>query len=265
MAIDYSGGLSEDREYVFAEQPSDPEMRESVNTWVWDEGTDYGMPRIGVEAVADQWETHDIQFNLAFANGRILNMFGSGKVHDPLGADGKARILGAGPIEFELVKPFEHWKAHIQGDASVTSIEAQIGGAQPGSGTGEVVPVELEYDIRSAAPPWESGSLLELAGRVLATQEEGDLMGGPRFEQLFRTTGTLRVGGDEYSLNGGGLRIRRAGVRRLAAFRGHVWQSTVFPSGRAFGLCLYPPRTTARTRSTRASCSKATASSSPRG
>ena len=67
MAIDFTGGLSEDREYVFAEQPSDPEMRESVNTWVWDDGTDFGMPRIGVEAVADQWETHDIQFNLAFA------------------------------------------------------------------------------------------------------------------------------------------------------------------------------------------------------
>src|SRR6476661_5719543 len=201
MAIDYSGGLSEDREFVFAEQPSDPEMRESVNTWVWDEGTEYGMPRIGVEAVADQWETHDIQCNLAFADGRVLNMFGSGKVHPPLGADGKPRILGAGPIEFELV-----------------------------------------YDIRSAAPPWESGSLLEVAGRVLATQEEGDLMGGPRFEQLFRTTGTLRVGDDEYPLNGGGLRIRRAGIRRLATFRGHVWQSTVFPSGRAFGLCLYPPR-----------------------
>ena len=242
MAIDFTGGLSEDREYVFAEQPSDPEMRESVNTWVWDQGTEFGMPRIGVEAVADQWETHDIQFNLAFANGRVLNMFGGGKVHPPLGTDGKPRILGAGPIEFELVKPFEHWKARIQGDASVTSIEAQIGGAQPGSGTGETVPIELEYDIRSAAPPWESGSLLEVAGRVLATQEEGDLMGGPRFEQLFRATGTLRVGNDEYPLNGGGLRIRRAGVRRLAAFRGHVWQSTVFPSGRAFGLCLYPPR-----------------------
>jgi hypothetical protein len=67
-------------------------------------------------------------------------------------------------------------------------------------------------------------------------------MGGPRFEQLFRTTGTLRVGDTEYPLHGGGLRIRRAGVRRLATFRGHVWQSTVFPSGRAFGLCLYPPR-----------------------
>jgi hypothetical protein len=243
MAIDFTGGLTDDREYVFAEQPSDPEMRESVNTWVWDQGTEFGMPRIGVEAVADQWDTHDIQFNLAFADGRVLNMFGAGKVHPPLGVDGKARILGAGPIEFELVKPFEHWKAHIAGDATVTSIDAQIAGAPPGSGTGERVPVELEYDIRSAAPPWESGSLLEEAGRVLATQEEGDLMGGPRFEQLFRTTGTLRVGDVEYALDGGGLRIRRAGIRRLATFRGHVWQSTVFPSGRAFGVCLYPPRT----------------------
>ena len=54
MAIDFTGGLSDDREYVFAEQPSDPEMRESVNTWVWDAGTDYGMPRIGVEGVEDR-------------------------------------------------------------------------------------------------------------------------------------------------------------------------------------------------------------------
>ena len=123
-----------------------------------------------------------------------------------------------------------------------------------------MVPIELEYDIRSAAPPWESGSLLEVAGRVLATQEEGDLMGGPRFEQLFRATGTLRVGDDEYPLHGGGLRIRRAGIRRLAAFRGHVWQSTVFPSGRAFGCASTHRATTARPPSTRASCSRATAS-----
>src|SRR6476620_447521 len=241
MAIDYTGGLADDREYVFATQPDNPEMRESVNTWIWDQGTEFGMPRIGVEAVADQWDTHDIQMNLAFADGRVLNMYGPAKVHDPIGADGKPRVLGAGPLAFELIEPFVHWRLRVDGMAVKTSSQAQIDGWMPGSG-GDEVPVELEVDIRSAAPPWESGSLLELAGRVLATQEEGDLMGGPRFEQLFRATGTLRVGDDEYSLNGGGLRIRRAGVRRLAAFRGHVWQSTVFPSGRAFGLCLYPPR-----------------------
>jgi hypothetical protein len=67
-------------------------------------------------------------------------------------------------------------------------------------------------------------------------------MGGPRYEQLFRMTGRLRVGDDERSLRGGGLRIRRQGVRRLARFWGHAWQSSVFASGRAFGYITYPPR-----------------------
>jgi hypothetical protein len=84
--------------------------------------------------------------------------------------------------------------------------------------------------------------LREEAAHVLATQEEGALMGGPRFEQLFRATGRLRVGDQEHDLRGGGLRIRRTGIRQLAAFRGHAWQSAVFPSGRAFGYITYPPR-----------------------
>jgi hypothetical protein len=242
MAIDLTGGLTDDREFVFAAQPADPDMRESVNTWVWDQGTEFGMPRIGVEAVADQWETHDVQVNLAFADGRVFNIFGPGKVHDPRGADGKPRILGAGALSFELIEPYRHWRGRVDGMALETSTAAQMEGWQAGRSSGERVPIEIDWDIRSAVPPWESGSLLEEAGYVLAHQEEGDLMGGPRFEQLFRTTGTVRVGDEEHRLDGAGLRIRRAGVRRLGTFRGHVWQSTVFPSGRAFGLCLYPPR-----------------------
>ena len=110
MAIDLTGGFSDDREYVFATRPDDPEIRESVNAWIWDNGAEFGMPRIGVEAVADQWDTHDIQVNLAFADGRVFNMFGPGKVHDPLGADGRPRILGAGPLSFELIEPYRHWR-----------------------------------------------------------------------------------------------------------------------------------------------------------
>ncbi len=243
MSIDLTGGLSDDREYVFATQPDDPEMRDSVNVWVWDNGAEFGMPRIGVEAVGAQWETHDIQVNIAFADGRVFNMFGPGPVHDPLGADGRARTLGAGALSFELMEPFRHWRGRVEGTAVATSIQAQIDGWMPGSSRGELVPVELDLEIRSVVPPWESGTLLEEARHVLATQEEGALMGGPRFEQLFRAAGCLRVGDEVHEIDGGGLRIRRQGVRRLAAFRGHVWQSAVFPSGRAFGLCVYPPRT----------------------
>ena len=104
------------------------------------------------------------------------------------------------------------------------------------------VPVEIVIDSRSAVPPWENGALLPEAQRVLEEQDEGALIGGPRFEQLALATGTIRVAGVERRIDGGALRIRRQGVRRLGTFRGHAWQSAVFPSGRAFGYLVFPPR-----------------------
>ena len=239
MGTDLTGGLGDDREFVFAEQPADPEMRESVNAWIWDSGTQIGLPRIGVEAVADQWETHDIQVNIATADGRVFNVFGSGKVHDPLGPDGKPRILGAGPLSFELVEPFRKWKMRLDGEAVESTVTEQIAGNR---GTVPSVPVEIEIDIASAVPPWENGALLPEAKRVLDEQDEGALMGGPRFEQLSRATGTARIGDAEHRIDGGALRVRRQGVRRLGTFRGHAWQSALFPSGRGFGYIVYPDR-----------------------
>ncbi len=67
-------------------------------------------------------------------------------------------------------------------------------------------------------------------------------MGGPRYEQLFRATGSVEVGGQRHEFSGSGLRIRRQGVRRLEGFWGHCWQSALFPSGKAFGYIAYPPR-----------------------
>ena len=98
MTVDLTGGLGDEREYVFAEQPANPDMRESVNVWIWDDGVEFGLPRVAIEAVADQWETHDLQVNFAFGDGRALQIFEPGEVHDPLGADGRPRILGAGAL-----------------------------------------------------------------------------------------------------------------------------------------------------------------------
>jgi hypothetical protein len=240
MGVDLTGGLGDDRELVFGEQPADPEMRESVNAWLWDNGTEVGMPRIGVEAVADQWDTHDIQVNVATADGRLFHMPAAGKVHDPRGADGKPRILGAGPLSFELVEPYRHWRLRLDGMATGTTVQKEMAAEAP-EGEPEVR-VEIDIDIRSAVPPWEQGALLAEAKRVLDEQDEGALMGGPRFEQLSRATGTVRIGDTEYPIDGGALRIRRQGIRRLGTFRGHAWQSTVFPSGRAFGYIAYPAR-----------------------
>ena len=242
MTTDLTGGLSDELEYVFGAQPEDPEMRESVNAWIWDRRSQVGLPRIGIEAVADQWDTHDAQVNVAFADGRVFNIYGPGPIHDPLGSDGRPRVLGAGPVSFELIEAFGHLKLRVAGEAMATSASAQIGGALRGEGT--PVAVEIEVDLHPAAPPWMNGALLEDAKRVLDTQDEGDLMGHPwRFEQLCRATGRLRVSEEQFEIDGGANRIRRQSIRRLAKLRGHAWQVALFPSGRGFGYIAYPPRT----------------------
>ena len=213
MAVDLTGGMGDEREYVFAEQPDNPEMRESVNIWLWDKGDQVGIPRIGIEAVADQWETHDVQVNMASGDGRVFTRFGTGRVHDPMNAQGQPATLGAGPLSFELVEPFRHWRMHFDGIVNGWTCEEQIAGGEPQGDPS--VRVQAELDLRSAVPPWENGGLLPEAKRVLEEQDEGGLMGGPRFEQLARAQGTVKVGDVEHRIDGGALRIRRRGIRRL--------------------------------------------------
>lgn len=238
MAVDLTGGLPPGREYVFAERPANPDMRDSVSMWVSDDRGEVGLPRVGIEAVAANWDTHLLQLNLALPDGRVYRLRESGAAHPPLDAAGRATILGAGPLAFQCVEPFKTWSMSFGGTAVQTSTDALIAG----NPDGPRVDVEFHVEAALAAPPWIQGSLLPEAAALLSSSVEGGLMGGPRYEQLFRATGTVRVGGDERAFTGSGLRIRRQGVRDLAPFWGHCWQSALFPSGRAFGYITYPPR-----------------------
>lgn len=243
MAIDLTGGLSEDLGLVWAEQPADPELRESVNAWLWNDDGSLGLPRIGVEAVADQWDTHDIQINVAFADGRVFNSLAAGAVHAATGADGLPRVLGAGPLSFELIEPFGRWRMRIDGEVHATDVDAQIGGQFPG--VGDLVPIEADIEIRGAIPPWMNGDLRPEARWILERQEEERyLMGYPwRFEQLCRATGRLRIGEESFTIDGSANRIRRQSVRRTATLWGHAWQAAIFPSGKGFAYITYPERT----------------------
>jgi hypothetical protein len=241
VAVDLSGGIASEREFVFPAKPDEPEMRESVNAWIWDGGDDVGMPRIGVEAVADQWDDRELQLNIAYADGRVFLVRSAGAAaHDPIAGDGRARHFGGGPLSFELVEPFAHWRMRFDGLAFASTSADQIAGRFP---EGEPdTPMLIEIDLFGAVPPWENGAMLPEAKRVLEEQDEGALMGGPRYEQLSRASGTLQVGDAVHAIDGGALRIRRQGVRRLGTFRGHAWQSALFPSGRGFGYIVYPER-----------------------
>ena len=238
MAIDLTGGIDPAREYVFAQRPDDPEMRESVSFWVSDDRGQLGLTRVGIEAMAGHWDAHGLQVNVAFPDGRVFRLRQDGKTWPAAGPDGRPTVLGAGPLSFRCVEPFRTWRMKFDGSAVQTSTFDLAEGKKDGP----LVDVQFEVEAAMAVPPWIQGALDAGSREQLESSIEGDLMTRDRYEQLFRCTGSLQVSGDQHTFTGSGLRIRRQGVRRLAGFWGHCWQSALFPSGKAFGCMAYPPR-----------------------
>jgi hypothetical protein len=239
MTTDFSGGLDPCREFFLAEQPADPGLRDSASFWVYDDAGFIGLPRIGVEAVGSKWDAHQYQVNIAFADGRVLRVRDTGRRHRASsGPAGASATLGAGPLVFRCVNPFELLTATFDGTAYETSTAALLRGESEGA----AVDVTFHIEATMAAPPWVNGTMSAEAGEQLRSSIEGVFMGGMRFEQLFHATGIVSVGGDEYRFTGTGTRVRRQGRREMAGFWGHCQQSALFPSGRGFGYICYRPR-----------------------
>jgi hypothetical protein len=238
MTVDLTGGIAPSREFMFAERPENPEMRDSVSFWVVDDRGEIGLPRIGIEAVAANWDAHDIQVNAAFPDGRVYRLRTNGPSLPARGPDGLATVLGAGGLVFRCVEPFANWTMSYDGPAVQTSSSDLVEGKKDGP----TVDISFHVEAMMAVPPWVQGALHSDPGTQLKTAVEGDIMGGPRYEQLFTATGSFGSADEHRSFTGSGLRIRRQGVRKLAGFCGHCWQSALFASGRAFGYIAYPPR-----------------------
>lgn len=237
MTTDLSGGIDPSREWFIDARPDDPEFRDASNVWV--ESVDYSFAmRLGIEALAAEWDAHDIWLDIAYADGRVLSQRGPGKTGSAFDDSGRAGIRQAGGMKFQCIEPFKKWLVSYRGSAEESSAQELISQQFPDNPAQTEVEIELEMTM--VVPPWMPGTLLQEAGKVLEGEQGGFM--SPRYEQLFRATGMLRVGGETRDVEAHGLRIRRSGVRKFAGFWGHCWQSAVFPSGRAFGFNIYPPR-----------------------
>lgn len=227
-------GLELDKDLVFPEKPSHPEMRESTSIWMFDETGAFGFPRMGVEAEAACWDNRLFQANFAFADGRILNGAGRGAPPSPFGPEGRPTVLGAGSISFRCIEPFRRWSMTFDGPAIDGHVSQQISKTlDPNRRTH----ARLEAEMTMETPAW-----IQASDEKNATLEDS-LMGlGYRFEHLYRAEGVFYIDGKTRPFKGTGLRIHRQSIRRLQGFYGHCWQSALFPDGRAFGFITYPPK-----------------------
>jgi hypothetical protein len=226
--MDLTGGIDRSREPFLTDAPDEPTLREAINMWIWDDAGRFGLPRIGVEAVAGHWQDRAVQANIAFPDGRVLIGSCRGAAHDLRAGRGAA--FGAGPMAFECVEPFERWNVAFGGPAIDTSLAEQVSGEAV-----ERQPVDVAFSIEAtmAIPAY-----LPVANTPFNVGPGGAATSS-RYEQLFRARGTFRVGDREMPFEGGGLRVRRQGNRDSTELPGHCWQSALFPSGRAFSYIAY--------------------------
>ena len=212
-------------------------MRDSVSFWVFDDRGELGLPRIGIERSRPTGTPTTFRSTSRSRTAGSTGCARTPRAGPSKGPTARPSVLGAGPLAFTCVSP-STLAVSFDGKAVQTTSADLAAGRKDGP----LVDVRFDVEAKLAIPPWVQGALQPDAETALKTSIVGDLMGGHRYEQLFRATGSVHVEGREHPFAGTGLRIRRQGVRRLEGFWGHCWQSALFPSGRAFGYIAYPPR-----------------------
>lgn len=178
----------------------------------------------------DDWQTRRIIFPISGPGGELMVDFAIGR-----GAEADGYELGG--WTFRCVEPFERWTARYRGTPRLTSSEETRVGVI--GLDGPRIRVEIDLECTMVVPAWIRGKFAQ----NIPGMERGMLVTGlPRYEQLFRASGEMRVAGRApYPFTGTGVRTHRYGRRLVTQswFLGSSWLSAVFPSGRAFGLVQY--------------------------
>ncbi len=235
MMPELSGGLDPRFEYFRDDRPEDPGMRDSATLWVMDQTGTLALPRVTFDAVAETWDTPDVQLNFVHSDGRTLRVWAKQPGSAEADQAGHPAIRTAGPLRFECVKPFKRWKMEFDGIATQSTTTAEAEGRRERT----LVPLSLQLEARMAAPPWLMGGITADAARQMQAGDGSALMGGVRYEQLCRVAGSVTLGGETYRIEEAtGMRVRRQGVRNMGAALGHCQHSALFPSGKAFGAII---------------------------
>ena len=236
------GKLPLEADLLMAEPPSPPFdwMREGTSFWIFEENGDFGIPRDGVEAEPQSWDNRRYVSNFAFRDGRVLRSSGVGKAPPILDAQGRAAVIGAGPLTYRCIEPFKRWLVQYDGMVIDTHVSDQIGQRVDGT---KLIPLKYEFEMTMVSPPNEQ----DISPEKFFTwgkgkQRDAASVGlGWRFEQMMRGEGWVEVDGGRRTARMVGSRIKRRSIRTDGLFlRGHAWQAVVFPDGRAAGYEARP-------------------------
>lgn len=239
-----TGGTDPEIDYPILDPKADLTAGENHAFWFFDDKGEYallgchiqGGGSVGAGKVVNRmgeggyqqftdWETRRIVYPFAGPGEELMVDFAiePGAVRDG--------FEDLGGWTFKCVEPFVRWSAKYRGSPLLTTRSAAL--KKPVPIDGPRIPVEIDFEMRMALPPTFRGTCAE----DLPTKDMGLASTGmPRYEQLYRVEGEIRIQGRRpYSFNGTGIRTHRYGKRTIQPnMFGSSWASALFPSGRGF-------------------------------
>lgn len=244
MTTELSGGLPADRDGVLLDPPADPRVGENHAFWLFDDAGDYALLCAHVQvpgpapdrndsrlpagdAAPADWNLRRLAYAFVLPDGRVVTDW-------QVAGQSTSDEVRVGDTSFRREEPFVRWVAAIRGDAQVVTAADMM--SRP-VGDAPRTEFTLDAEMEMVRPPWVQGSL---ASDTPGKQEALQFIGGDRYEQLYKTRVSGRLGDDAFSFTGTGLRTHRVGPRAVTAMRGHSWCTAVFPSGRAFAYMAFP-------------------------
>jgi hypothetical protein len=137
--------------------------------------------------------------------------------------------LKSGPLDLEIVE--NGWRCGFDGVGQIASA-SDLARAPRGS-SAPVRSMWWEVTAAASASEWDM-----YAGR----ENESSIVGDTHVEQGYRTTGTLRVGGREFGLDGIGFKDHSSGIRRIGRWRSHCFMLIVADGWTAHLIALDDPQ-----------------------
>jgi hypothetical protein len=136
-------------------------------------------------------------------------------------------------LRLRCVEPFRRWKVNFDGMAGLSPYQEMLAGRVRDVQRQRVI---INLDIECRTPVWDAHHGATSSGNRGSMEKQS--WASEHYQQLFRATGTITVGGCELPFDGCGVRDHSRGQRGHAVeqFGGHDLFTAVFPSGRAFGM-----------------------------
>lgn len=231
--------LRPEDDFALVQPLNDQNIVETFNIWIHD-----GIRNVGINLhpLLSPGEMK-CAITAFLPDGRILDVhhYGQARFDDP------ARPASA-HVRLECVEPFRKWAITIDGAPVTVSSDAEHR-AGPIADHEPSARLSFKGELRMVSPPWINGALLPesrqtvdaMVGGWFANRlTDGFSPQAFRYDQLVEGSGVLTFEGQDYPIDGQGVKGHVRGVRRLAGMTGHTWAEGYSPDGqRGFGVTMF--------------------------